>query len=177
MKYLRRGIWFIAGRLLVLCLVTGLAVSVFYYTMNLSNIQVVLKDGMAARAKYIMGIETERSVLEKFFMTSCLDADQMILQTDLGQSPYVDYNIRGIDHRLEMSYFWVWPWDNNARLDIDERIPKIDGRVKGLKADETVAKYGEKAIYPAEWPNASYRVELTRENGQWKVRSLTSIHH
>ena len=38
MKYLRRGIWFIAGRLLVICLVLGLLITAFYYTMNLSNI-------------------------------------------------------------------------------------------------------------------------------------------
>ena len=38
MKYLRRGIWYVAGRLLVICLVLGLMITVFYYTMNLSNI-------------------------------------------------------------------------------------------------------------------------------------------
>ena len=40
MKYLRRGIWYVAGRLLVICLVLGLMITVFYYTMNLSNIQI-----------------------------------------------------------------------------------------------------------------------------------------
>ena len=63
MKYLRRIIWFFANRLLVLCLILGLVVTVFYYTMNLSNIQIVLKDGMANRAKYIMGMETDRKEL------------------------------------------------------------------------------------------------------------------
>ena len=65
MKYLRRIIWFFANRLLALCLILGLIMTVFYYTMNLSNIQIVLKDGMANRAKYIMGMETDRKELEK----------------------------------------------------------------------------------------------------------------
>ena len=78
MKYLRRGIWYVAGRLLVICLVLGLMITVFYYTMNLSNIQIVLKDGMAGRAKYVMGVTTQRSDLEKFFQTECLDSDELI---------------------------------------------------------------------------------------------------
>jgi hypothetical protein len=173
MKYLRRGIWYIAGRLLVICLVLGLMITVFYYTMNLSNIQIVLKDGMATRAKYTMGVTEQRSDLEKFFQQDCLNADELITATDQAASPDADYNIRGIDHRLEMGFFWIWPWENSVRLEITERIPRIDGRVKGLKADEVIAAHGDGAVYPPEWPEASYRVQLTRENGQWKIRNMT----
>ena len=150
MKYLRRIVWFFANRLLVLCVILGLIMTVFYYAMNLSNIQIVLKDGMAGRAKYVMGVTTQRSDLEKFFQTDCLDSDDLISATGQGTSPYADYNVRGIDHRLEMGFFWIWSWENNVRLDITERIPRIDGRVKGLKADEVIANRGEKAVYPPE---------------------------
>ena len=173
MKYLRRGIWFIAGRLLVACLILGLMITVFYYTMNLSNIQIVLKDGMAGRAKYVMGITDQRSELEKFFQTACLDGDTLVTAASQGQSPYADYNVRGIDHRLEVGFFWIWPWENSVRVDITEKIPRIDGRVKGLKADEVIAARGEGAVYPPGWEEASYRVQLVRENGQWKIRAMT----
>lgn len=173
MKYLRRGIWYVAGRLLVICLILGLIITVFYYTMNLSNIQIVLKDGMANRAKYVMGVTDQRTELEKFFQTTCLDSDSLVVATDQGVSPYADYNIRGIDHRLETGFFWIWPWDNTVRLEISERIPRIDGRVKGLKADEIIATQGEQAVYPPAWQEASYRVQLVRENGQWKIRTMT----
>ena len=74
--------------------------------------------------------------LEKYFLTVCLENDSGLLETDNGNSPYKDYNVRGIDHRLEMGFLWVWPWDNTVRLTISEKIPRIDGRVKGNKADE-----------------------------------------
>ena len=172
MKYLRRIVWFFANRLLVLCLILGLIMTVFYYTMNLSNIQIILKDGMANRAKYIMGMDTTRKELEKYFLSACLENDTEVLNKDNGESPYKDYNVRGIDHRLDMGFLWVWPWDNAARLTISEKIPRIDGRVKGNRADEVIAREGANAVYPPAWKDAEYRVLLVRENGQWKIKTL-----
>jgi hypothetical protein len=174
MKYLRRIVWFFANRLLVLCLILGLIMTVFYYTMNLSNIQIVLKDGMANRAKYIMGMENNRKELDKYFQAGCLENDNAVRNAESDDSPYANYNVRGIDHRLEMGFMWVWPWDNSVRLTIKEKIPRIDGRVKGSKADEVIAKEGNEALYPPAWPDAEYRAYLTRENGQWKIKTLTS---
>ena len=144
MKYLRRIVWFFASRLLVLCLILGLIITVFYYAMNVSNIQIVLKDGMANRAKYVMGMENSRKELEKYFQPVCLESDSAVLQSDEGNSPYADYNVRGIDHRLEMGFVWVWPRlgsRNETRtvtVEVTENIPGIDGRVRSDRAEEIV---------------------------------------
>ena len=173
MKYIRRIVVFFAGRLLVLCLILGLMITVFYYAMNASNIQIILKDGMSGRAKYIMGMEHQMSELEKYFLPVCLENDSSVIAAQEGNSPYADYNVRGIDHRMDMGFMWVWPWENSVRLTIRERIPRIDGRVKGTKADEQIAKNGAEAVYPPAWPDAEYRVLLSRENGQWKIKTLS----
>jgi len=174
-KYLRRIIWFIATRLLVICLLLGLMITVFYYTMNLSNIQIILKDGMAGRAKYIMGITDSRNELSRYFQELCLENDTMIQQTAAGNSLYADYSVRGIDHRLDLDFFWLWPWENSVRVSIHEQIPRIDGRVKGSRAEEVIARSGSGALYPPDWPDADYRVILVRENGQWKIKTLTVV--
>ncbi len=174
MKYLRRIVWFFANRLLVLCLILGLIMTVFYYTMNLSNIQIVLKDGMARRAQVVMGVE-DMTELDKYFQGGFIERDAVLATVLQGTTPYRDYNVRGIDHRLEMGFAWIWPWDTSVRLEITERIPRIDGRAKGSRAEELVARGGENAVYPPAWQSARYRVVLIRENGQWKINSLSLL--
>lgn len=96
MKHLRRLVWYLASRLFIITMVLSLAVVVFYYAMNLTNIHVVLKDGMAARAKVIMMGDPE-SGLTRYFQPAFIERDEML--NDETQ-PYKDYTIRGIDHRL-----------------------------------------------------------------------------
>ena len=109
------------------------------------------------------------------FDMSGIASDEVLNAAAGGNSDYADYNVRGIDHRLSMGFLWTWPWDTSVRLNVTERIPRIDGRVKGTRAEELIARDGPNAVYPPEWPDAMYRVSLYRENGQWKIRNLTRI--
>ena len=174
MKHLRRLVWHIASRLLIVTIVLGLLVTGFYYAMNMTNIYIVLKDGMARRAQVVMMTE-DVTELRKYFYDSFLSRDAAVQTVVEGTSPYQAYNIVGIDHRLSMSFTWVWPWDSTARVDITERIPAIDGRVKGAVAEDYIDRFGSDALYPPEWISARYRATLVKENGQWKILSIQTI--
>jgi len=164
-KYLRRLIWFLASRLALFTLLLSLCVVVFYESMNMANIQVILKDGMATRAKVVMGID-DASELTKYFSSAYLARDSLLNNT----SPYADYKIVGIDHRLENSFIWTWPWDTTVRVQIVERIPSIDGRAKASTADQVIAATG--SVYPPIWTTTRYRATLEKENGQWRIKEL-----
>ncbi len=174
MKYLRRLIWYIASRLLLICLVLGVMMTTFYYAMNVTNVYVVLKDGMAYRAQVIMMGE-DAAEMTKYFQPAFLERDGALIASQQGNSPYKDYNVVGIDHRLDMGFMWIWPWEDTVRVVITERIPSIDGRAKGSTAEALVAAGGSEALYPPRWTSASYRAVLTRENGQWRIKSLTLL--
>ena len=174
MKHLRRLVWHIASRLLIITTVLGLLVTGFYYAMNMTNIYIVLKDGMARRAQVVMMTE-DVTELRKYFYDSFLNRDAAVQTVVNGTSPYQAYNIVGIDHRLSMGFTWVWPWDGTARVDVTERIPAIDGRVKGGVAEDYIDSYGNDALYPPDWISARYRATLVKENGQWKILSIQTI--
>ena len=90
MKHLRRLIWHIASRLLIVTLVLGLLITGFYYAMNMTNIYIVLKDGMARRAQVVMMTEDVEE-LRKYFYDSFLSRDGAVQTVLDGTSPYQAY--------------------------------------------------------------------------------------
>ena len=68
MKYIRRLLMYLSSRLFVLVLIVSLCVVSFYYAMNVTNMQIILKDGMAKRAQVVMGM-TDVSELSSYFQS------------------------------------------------------------------------------------------------------------
>lgn len=174
MKRLRRFIWYLAGRLLLLIIVLGLCTVTFYYAMNASNIYIVLKDGMAKRAQVIM-MGDSAADLTKFFQGSYLQRDENLLLAIDGKSPYTYYTVRGIDHRLELTWMWCWPWESTARVEFTEAIPRIDGRVNAGDAEAARALYGDGSESPPKWQAGRYSAVLVKENNQWHIRSVSLL--
>ena len=174
MKQMRRFVWYLAGRLFLLLTVFSLCVVTVYYAMNASNIYIVLKDGMAKRAQVIMMGEPATD-LNKFFQGSYLQRDENLQLAIDGKSAYSYYTVRGIDHRLKMTWMWCWPWDNEARVEFTETVPRIDGRVTSKYADEAKALYGASYESPPRWQGGRYTAKLVKENGQWHIRSIALV--
>jgi hypothetical protein len=167
MKRLRRLVWFIATRLIVLTCVLGLMTIAFYFSMNAANIFVILKDGMAQRALSVM-TNNGQEELEKYFSAAYLPLDKRLATMRDGTNPYTPYQVTGIDHRLRMEWMWSWPWEDTARATVTEQVVGIDGRIlaeyRGVTPEENWS--------PPRWPSARYDVILLRENGQWHIREL-----
>ena len=174
MKQMRRFIWYLASRLLLILCVFSLCVVTVYYAMNATNISIVIKDGMAKSAQVIMMNESSAE-LTKFFQGSYLQRDENLQLAIDGKSPYSYYTVRGIDHRLKMTWMWCWPWDSTARVSFTETIPRIDGRVNAKNAEAARALYGESYESPPRWQGGRYTAILVKENGQWHIRSIALV--
>ena len=174
MKKLRRFIWYLASRLFLILVIASLCVVTFYYAMNATNIYIVLQDGMARRAQVIMMGESAND-LTKFFQGSYLQRDENLQLAIDGKSPYTYYTVRGIDHRLRMTWMWCWPWDSTARVTFTETIPRIDGRVNGKSAEAARALYGDSYEAPPRWQGGKYTATLVKENNQWHIRSIALV--
>ena len=172
MDKLRRFVWYLASRLLILLVLLGFAVVTFYYFMNVTSISIILKDGMALRAQVIM-MDEDPDELTKYFQTTYLQRDENLLLAMDDQSPYALYTVRGIDHRLKLTWMWCWPWDTTAKAEFTERIPRIDGRINRTYEETAIALYGENNYEsPPAWQAASYSATLVKENDQWHIRSI-----
>ncbi len=176
MKYLRRFTGWLAGVLLIAALVTGLAIITFFEAMNYSNIQIVLKGGMAYRAQVITGVGTDTDRLS-FFTGNLQESDEVHGTMDAPKGTYAPYNVVGFDHRLDIGFAWIWPRQRTVTLEVTETITHFDGRAKAAEAEALVAARGAEAVYPPAWGTARYRVTLQQDAGtkQWRIDSVARI--
>ena len=171
MRILKRFLGFIASRIFFLTLISALLIMAFYLAMNTANIWVLIDDGLDARAGVVL-MREDASALDKYFRSEFLSKDP-VLQVGLSDtSPYVDYEIRGYDHRVRMVSVWAWPWDNVARAEIVESIPAIDGTIRSSRREAALAAGGEARLSPPKWTTSRYRATLVRSAGQWKISNL-----
>lgn len=174
MRILKRFLGFIASRMLVLTVVSALLIISFYLAMNTTNIWVLIDDGLSARAAVVM-MDENPADLTKYFRQEFINQDP-VLQVGLSDSsPYMDYEIRGFDHRVRMVSLWSWPWENVARAEIIESIPAIDGTIRSSRREAALAAGGETRLSPPEWATSRYRVTLTRTAGRWMISNLQLI--
>lgn len=167
MVYIRRMVWFIASRLVILCILLGMLVCGFFMCMNLANVYIVLDEGLEKRAEVILTRE-EAEELNKYFHYDFLNADPALARAFDGTSVYDDYTITDFEYELTIESLWSWPWDNYATCTIVERIPSITGKVISSRANEVPEEVPK-------WAGGRYDITLVKEDGNWKIRGMQLV--
>lgn len=161
MLYFRRLTWFIAGRMLLICVLVGMLVCGFFMAMDAANIYVVLSDGMQKRVDVIL-TRQQAEELNKYFHADFLIADAALEGALNGISAYSDYNITDFEYQLTIEKLWAWPWDDFANCTVVERVPSITGKVIASRRNEVSERI------PA-WQGGRYDITLVKTAGLWKV--------
>ncbi len=161
MVYLRRLVWFIASRLILVCILCGMIICGFYMGLNTANIYVILTDGLEKRADVILTQEDAEN-LNFYFHADFLSTDPALEGAFDGTSVYDDYNITDFEYDLTIEKLWAWPWDSYATCTVVERVPSITGSVIASRRSEA------SDTIPA-WQGGRYDITLVKDNGAWKI--------
>ena len=161
MLYFRRLTWFVAGRMILICVLLGMLMCGFFMAMNGANIYVVLNDGMKKRVDVIL-TRQQAEELNKYFHADFLIADEALEGALNGNSAYSDYNITGFEYELTIEKLWAWPWDNFANCTVVERVPDITGKVISSRRSEV-------SEHIPSWQGGRYDITLIKSGGQWKI--------
>ncbi len=161
MLYFRRFVWFVAKTLVITCALLGMLACGFSMAMNLSNIYVVLHDGMQKRVDVIL-TRQQAEELNKYFHADFLLADPALAGALSGDSAYVDYNITGFEYDLTVEKMWAWPWDDYANCTVVERVPSISGTVIASRRSQVSSRIPK-------WVGGRYEMTLAKQAGQWKI--------
>ena len=167
MVYIRRLIWYFASRLLILCILAGMLVCGFFMCMNMSNIYIILNEGLEKRVEVILTREDAQE-LNKCFHYDFLNADPALRGAFDGTSVYDDYTISDFDYDLTIERLWAWPWDTYATCTVVERVPSITGKVISNRA-------GEVSPSVPKWEGGRYNITLVRSGGNWKILGMQQV--
>ena len=167
MLYFRRLTWFIAGRMMLICVLLGMLVCGFFMAMNGANIYVVLNEGMEKRVDVIL-TRQQAEELNKYFHADFLIADAALEGALNGSSAYSDYNITGFEYDLTIEKLWAWPWDAYANCTVVERVPTINGSVIASRRSEVSSRIPK-------WVGGRYDITLAKQNGQWRIVGMKQI--
>lgn len=161
MVYLRRLVWFIATKLIWICVIGGTLICGFYMCLNTANIYVILTDGLEKRAEVILTQE-DAEKLNFYFHADFLSTDPALEGAFDGTSVYDDYIITDFDYELSIEKLWAWPWDDFATCTVVERVPSITGSVISSRRSEV------SPTIPS-WQGGRYDITLIKDNGEWKI--------
>jgi len=160
-QYIRRLVWFTATRLIIFCILAGMLVCGFFMCMNISNIYIILDEGLEKRVEVILTRE-DAEELNKYFHYDFLNADPALAGAFDGTSAYDNYTVSGFDYEMKIEKLWAWPWDQYATCTITEQIPEIQGKVLSSRAADVPSEIPE-------WQGGRYNITLVKENGLWKI--------
>lgn len=154
---LRRSIWYVLRAVLAASLLLGLAFAVFTEGMYISNMFIVVTEGMSLRAETILK-NGSPSDISQYFTEDFLETDDQLLSGD-----YLDYSVDSYDYRYAIKGFKVMPWSKNGSVGYIERIPTIVG---SPISDDVQGSMPQ-------WTPTRYRVNLIKVEGRWLISSLS----
>ena len=155
----RRSIWFILRTVLIISACVTLCYAALVEAMYVSNIYVIVTEGMEMRADCILGNKTTMDLREHFY-------DGWLVQDTILESGLYDaYRVDSIDYRLSIEKLKVYPWSKSATLRVTERVLNIQAAPYN---DGTTAP-------PPEWVDSRMEIELEKIDGRWYITKLTVL--
>ena len=83
----------------------------------------------------------------------------------LSINPYENFIINDYDHRIKIKKLWVWPWQNETRVIVEEVITGIDGSTKNEDSDEKTVPT---------WENGE-KILVMEKDGRWRISNVILI--
>lgn len=161
LRFTRRSFTYIAKTLMVLGLGLVLCVLIFVGCARLSNTYIIVNEGMAARAEYILQDGSLRD-LQSYFTEECLLNDSR-----LSDSTYKSYTVNNYSYVLSFERIRVWPWLSTLSVDVIEEVRSISG---SLNSSEDA-----RSSTPPRWTPIKYRLTLQQVDGSWRISSITTL--
>lgn len=172
MKTILRLLFFWIKVLTVVFIIVAVAGCSFFVAMDITNLMILVKDGMNMRANVAFAPEDyDMDELTKFFTAEYLAGDDLL--TD---ETYDRYEIEDYDYNTSVERIWCWPWQDEVTLVIACEQHEMDGELKDEFMTQEQIDAGEEVPAP-KLENTRYRVYCERIDDKWTIVGLEFMEH
>ncbi len=155
----RRSLWYVLRIMLVITLVGALCFFALVEMMNVSNIYIIVTEGMEKRADCVMG-NTPSSDLQEYFIKEWLSRDEIV---DSGK--YDAFRVDSYDYRLTIEKMSVAPWSKDASIRVLEQV---------LNIQATPYNDSNKDPVP-QWEDSRMEIRLEKIDGRWYISMISVL--
>ena len=159
----KRTMVYVVRTILIVMVTILLCALAFFTAERISNLYILASEGMSARTASVLSRETDKSVLEEFFLPSCIARDEWI-STDA----YSDFTISSFSTNLNIEKVSVLPWSSTATL-----IATEDVSMKGGILADKIEEGKTSSDYPLpEWQGGRYEIDFVNDGERWYISDL-----
>lgn len=121
-----------------------------------ANIYVSVNEGIARRAEVVLK-EGDYTSLSKFYTQGYLEKDSL-----LSNNPFKSFVVVNYDMRIKVKKISVWPWNDVAKVTIEEVVKDINAVPKDSEEEDLTIP---------QWENAEKLITM-KKNGRWRIDDM-----
>lgn len=154
-----RSIWYVLRTLLIFTAIVALCLGVFVEGMYVSNLYILVTEGLEARTECIL---TDGAVLD---LTEYFTEEFVRNDNALYEGIYDEFTVSSFDFRVDVESVSVLPWNKRATMQV----------LTYLAAINAAADDPDSGAELPEWRAARYSISLARSGSRWYITGMTLI--
>lgn len=157
-----RLIKFFLKYLYILLIVVTLCILAGFFAYDNAYINIVVRDGMSARAECILYDEDTETTIYR--LKSLFSTQYVYNVYEEEAAVFDDYTAVNYRYSINVGIAWVWPWSEECTVIVEERVVDLimNYTGDGVQGDSV----------PPDWVDGKYKVYCVKKNGVWKIDKI-----
>ncbi len=155
---------FILKNLYIIIIVVALCGFIGFFAYDNTYLNILVRDGMTARAECKLGSYEEDEVIFKLNKLFSTDYVYNIYDNELTE--FDDYKAETFRYNVTVGIPWVFPWDDKCEVLVEEKVAELSLKYTGLQMNPGEAP---------DWRDGVYKVLCEKKNGTWKITGVEYV--
>ena len=155
----KRSLWFILKTVVIIGIIIAVCYGVFTEAVYVSNIFIIVTEGMEMRADCILKSGSVQQLTEHF------SEDWLIKDDALDSTKYDAFHVDSYIYNIKVEKLKVFPWSKTAKLEVSEKVSSINAKPYSEETDIDVP----------EWENERYGILMEKDDGRWVIKELVIL--